>query len=156
LARLQGDVERTETLADRALSHAREFGDAHHIGLNLEHLAWVARERGQSSMAIDLARRALEHLWPVGEAGTVAEVIELVAALELDEARAERAATLLGAASALRERSGESLPPAHGPALGREVAAATAGLGESRFTSAFAAGEAMRADEALEFALGRR
>jgi hypothetical protein len=67
--------------------------------------------------------------------------------------QAERAARLLGAAAALRERVGAPLRPRRRAHVERAAAPARAVLGEERWAAAFAAGRAMTQQEAIAEAL---
>jgi len=65
----------------------------------------------------------------------------------------EQAARLLGAANALMAASEASLEPADRPEFDRNVAMIRARLGEVAFASAWAEGQTMRLEQAVEYAL---
>jgi hypothetical protein len=71
-----------------------------------------------------------------------------------EEVQAERAARLLGAAMALRERVGVPQGPQRRADVDRAAASLREALGEERWAAAFAAGQALALEEAVQEALG--
>jgi non-specific serine/threonine protein kinase len=150
----QGDLERAEAIYTESLALARELGDRDQVALSLNNLGDVAWKRGELSRAEGLLRDALAVVWELGDPHRCAMVLESLA--ETAGARAgqgERAARLLGAATALRERLGAPLSGPDQAELAQAVAAARAALGAEAWATAFAAGKALTLEEAIAEAL---
>ena len=64
-----------------------------------------------------------------------------------------RAARLWGAAQALREQIGASLPPSAREEYDRDMAAACAVLGDEAFSAAWTEGRRMTKEQAVSYAL---
>ena len=76
-----------------------------------------------------------------------------LAGVEAEEDRAERAARLLGAATAVLQRVGFPLPPHYQREQDRAQQQAQAALDEAGFAAAWAIGRAMTLEQAIEYAL---
>lgn len=121
------------------------------VSLNL---AAACRDAGRLEEAKDAGTRSLQLWWGLGGIWDVADCLEQLATLAVEEDEAGRAATLLGAASKLRISLGTPLAPYDAEALERFESTAIERLGEAAFTTAIAKGEAMPIEEAVSFALG--
>jgi non-specific serine/threonine protein kinase len=153
----QGDLERAAACCEESLAFARRSGADFVAGFALRVLADVARRRGDLARADVLGREQLLVWRRLGAPGYLAGSLEglaRTAAAAGEEAPAERAARLLGAAAALRERVGAPRRP-HGRAdTERAAAPARAALGEAAWVAAFASGRALTLEEAIAEALG--
>jgi hypothetical protein len=89
----------------------------------------------------------------VGDKTGLAASLEACAALDGARGHPERAALLLGAASALRETLGAPLPAGDRPAYDQTCAALRTALGEDRFAAQWGAGRALPLEVALARAL---
>jgi hypothetical protein len=76
-----------------------------------------------------------------------------LASVAAEQGRAERAARLFGAEHLVRESIGLVFPPGKRVAHERTVAATHAAVGGEAFTAAWAKGEAMTTEQAVEYAL---
>ncbi|HEX3621550.1 MAG TPA: tetratricopeptide repeat protein [Acidimicrobiales bacterium] len=154
LARLDGDRATAAALLEEALVVATELDDRHCVTLALLHLARLARDGDDPAGAEALYRQAS----PVADDGRVpptastATWMEGLGAMAVADGRPERAARLLGAADALRQAIGTPLPAHEAADRNDAVAGASAGLGEERFRSAFAAGRTMPLEAAARLA----
>lgn len=153
----RGDLERARACCEKSLAFARRTGADHPEGSALACLASVARRRGDLASA-EVLGRAERLIWrrlgtPFHLAGGL-EGLARTAAAAGEGARAERAARLLGAAAALRERV--DVPPRPRDRVNIQWAAAEARLtlGETGWAAAFGAGRALAMDEAIAEALG--
>jgi hypothetical protein len=92
----------------------------------------------------------------LGDRRAVAEGLERLARAEIARdgrlAGSRRAARLLGAAAALRDRLNAPRPPAHRVAHERAVAAARGALGDAAFGAAWAEGGQWTPEQALDAA----
>ncbi len=83
----------------------------------------------------------------------VAENLVALAALVLDARQAGRAVALLAATAALLESADIAGEPVEQAAYERTLAEAHAQAGEASWSTAWAAGQAMPLDEAIDYAL---
>jgi len=151
--RMDGDYEGARELYRRSLDLNRKRGDELVIGVETSNLAAVELRFGNIDAAIRLWRESLalahrtenRYLLPYPLAG-----LGEAAAAHRDW---ERAARLLGAASAFFKASGAAMDPADVSAYEEAVAAARAGL-SAAFEPAWSSGESMTADEIAAFARG--
>jgi tetratricopeptide (TPR) repeat protein len=153
----RGDLERARACCEESLAFARRTGADHPEGSALACLAHVARRRGDLASAEVLGREELL-IWrrlgtPFHIAGGL-EGLARTAAAAGEGARAERAARLLGAAAALRERVDVSPSPRDRVNMQRATTEARLTLGETGWVVAFAAGRALTVEEAIAEALG--
>jgi non-specific serine/threonine protein kinase len=147
-AHLRGDPARAAALAAEGLALGREVGHAWNTTLCLGVLANLAADRADHAEACRLYATSLEYSSALGDVRGVAGTLGGLAGIALARGQAERAARLLGAARAL----GDSIGVAHlGHAhyFARVVAATRASLGETPFSTAWAAGSALPLAEAL-------
>jgi DNA-binding CsgD family transcriptional regulator/tetratricopeptide (TPR) repeat protein len=150
LAREQGDLDEAMRLAEEALIHFRLVGDdvgtAHQLA-NLGHLKLALDDNSGAATAF---RQALE-AWQVrGNTFELAECLDGVAAVL--RAQPRRAAQLLGAAAALRERSGALVAAVEKERYGRLVARVQRQLREDTFAAAWRDGSGLTMDRAVELA----
>jgi predicted ATPase/DNA-binding SARP family transcriptional activator len=144
----RGNHDASEHLAAESLALAEAHDDPVYVGLMHHLLAHHARRRGDLDLARDHLRSGLSSLRKL-ESGLVASAIETLAGVESDAGQPGRAARLLGAAGALRERSGAPPDPNRAPVLEADVAAVRAALGEDAYAVALAAGGVLTLDQAL-------
>lgn len=152
VAREQADLEKARALYEESLAIGRELG--HKAGMafalrGLGAVAWLdghpaeAEERFGESLRIETALNS-----PSGIAGCLEGLAQVTDDLS-------RAATLLGAASALRETAHAAPPHADETRAARRLAGVRSGLGEARFSAAWERGRLMRQDDAVAYALSR-
>lgn len=163
LAIRQGTYDQAVKLLEESLELRRELGDLWGIAGALGSLGWVAllqrdfsrmNERLAESMAIRLE---------IGERGGLAWCLEKLAeavvlqaqALPVQRRRSEllRAVRTLSAAQALRQSVNAMIDPADQPAYENLRTALQKALGEVPFTDAWAAGEALPVQAAVDQAL---
>ena len=156
IALRRGELERAEALYTESLALARERDDQDHVALSLNNLGDVARKRGDLAQAKTLLSDALTAYWELGDPRRCAMVLESLAETAGAEAgQEERAARLLGAARALRERLGTPLTASSRAISEQAVAAARATVGEEAWAAAFAAGQALSLDQTINEALNK-
>jgi predicted ATPase/DNA-binding CsgD family transcriptional regulator len=150
LAREQGDLARAMRLAEEALVHFRlvgdDFGTAHQLA-NLGHLKLALDDHSGAAAGF---RQALEAWQVLGNPFEIAECLDGVAAVLTGQPR--RAAQLLGAAEALRERSGALVAAVEKERYGRLVARVQRQLRDDTFAAAWRDGRALTMDRAIELA----
>jgi predicted ATPase/DNA-binding SARP family transcriptional activator len=153
LARFRGDLPSARRGYEQALAVMRTAGSqpAYHAYPTIG-LGFVAELEGDAERAEASHRRAVELLMEGPSGGTwnryvMADAVEGLAGAAVTAGRTERAATLLGAAAALRERF--RLTAWQQMDRDRVSAAARERLGAERFERARRRGEAMTVEEVL-------
>lgn len=153
LASAEGRHEESLALNEESLALYRELGD----GWNAAILQWTI---GVTAALLGHLEQAREHfrsnLQSVKELGTTWSLpfsLEAFAALAVAEKQYERAARLLGAAEALREKAGLATAPADHPALREILATAAEHFTQKKLIAARREGRAVSAEEAMAFAL---
>jgi predicted ATPase/transcriptional regulator with XRE-family HTH domain len=101
-----GDLSRAAALYEEALTLYQGRGDAVFIARTQQHLGYIALLRGEYAHAATLFAQSLQAFYGLGEQPGIADGLEATAAVYAAMGDARRAARLLGAASALRERTG--------------------------------------------------
>jgi hypothetical protein len=113
----------------------------------------VERQLGKLGAAESLAREALEIERRTGDQFTTPFAISGLAAIATERGEFERAATLVGAAEAIMEAQQMAWPPDERPHYERLLATLPEALGAEAFEQARSRGQAMAANEAVDFAL---
>jgi tetratricopeptide (TPR) repeat protein len=152
--RARKDYAAARVSYEESLQLAREVGDTRGIANTTGNLAYVALHEGDHERAATLFREGLssakQPLYKLGIAGYLAG-LGGVAVLQEEHARAAR---LFGATRKLLKLLGASLAPPDRIQYDRSIEAARAALDQVVFAKAFAEGEAMTLDQAIEYALG--
>jgi hypothetical protein len=148
-----GDLATAESAHTEALALARSAGSAYLEAMQLGNLGNIARERGDLPMAVALQCEALQMKQALGARRHIAISLENMAGIAGAELRGERAARLLGAASAIRELIGTPQPEPERTATERAVGPARAGLGKQKWHAALEAGRTMKLEQAITYAL---
>jgi len=154
VARADGDVPAARASATEALAIMRELGDMVGATRALFHRADVASLEGDHTEASRLHAECALALEELGDAASLASCLESLAWSVVALGRPGPAATVLGAADALRERSGGPAQPLYRARLQRTVAAARVALGEAAFEDAWSLGRAMTPEQAVAGVLG--
>ncbi len=114
-------------------------------------------ERRQDNL--DVAERAYRQTIPVwleiGNRPAIANQLESFGMLERQRGRLERAATLLGAAEALRDSIDSHMTPQERVEYDHQLAALQAAMDPAELAAAWQAGRDLEMEAAVEFALGR-
>lgn len=149
-----GNDERAETLIEESLALYRAFQNKHCQVVALHNLAEVLQHRGDYAGAQALLEEGLTLCREVGARATMALCLEELAGVYAAQSQGEKAARLCGAAQALRDSVHAPVPATHrAQYYDHTVASIRDTLGESAFTSAWARGRALIAEEAVEYAL---
>jgi len=149
---LQGDHQRATTLSEEALALHGKRG---HTGVlqSLDHLGWAALARGDRKQAEALLKEGLLSCSKVGARRIAAEDLDGLACVAGAKADPERAARLFGAAQALHEAVGYHHTPSERAIREPYLADARSKLDEASWEAAFAEGQAMTFEEAVEYAV---
>jgi DNA-binding CsgD family transcriptional regulator len=146
----QGDRARGEAWIEEGLALHREFGNKQGLGNKLSDLGLVSLAAGDMKTAAQRYAESLRWLQEGGDVWFLASAIEGLAAVALDAGQANQSAQLLGAAAALRERSGGAIWPNERTRLEQTTAATRAALGDEIFGREAMIGRALSLSEVVE------
>jgi hypothetical protein len=149
----RGEVDRAAAFLAESLALYREVGERSSVARLLGYQSVVASFGREYATAEALSRDCLTLYREVGDPWAIGRYLPVLAGALFARGQAERGATLLAAAAALRERLGARLPPAFQSAHDRMVAAMRTAVGEEGFVAAWGAGGAMPIEDALAAAL---
>jgi predicted ATPase/class 3 adenylate cyclase/DNA-binding CsgD family transcriptional regulator len=149
LALDEGDTARAASRVEQAQALFQEMNLQHGATLSLYALAQVAEASGNQMESQTLYEQGVVLARKSGNKHTVIFCLEGLAAAVAAQGKNAWAAHLWGAAEALREAIGTSLPPVYRADYDHAVAAARSHLGEKAFTAAWAEGRAMTPEQVL-------
>jgi len=153
--RMLGLAGRTDEAVERfsvAVARFAEIGDERFVLASRSDLAHALRRGGRLDEAAALYRETIGGWVHLGQRGAVANQLENVAFVAIDQGRPERAATLLGAAEAIREASNQPVPFDEAPELERFVERLRAAMSETTFSAAWSAGAGLSVADAVALA----
>ncbi|HKS71332.1 MAG TPA: tetratricopeptide repeat protein, partial [Ktedonobacterales bacterium] len=154
VALLQHDDARAVALKEEALALQRLHGSRTDIAQALASLGHARRSQGDHQGAAALLREALILLRDTRYALIAAPCLEMMASILWNLGEPERAARLLGAATALQSAIGTSRLAEVEADYERTVALVRNALGQETFEAAWAAGTTLGLEEAIAEALG--
>jgi ATP/maltotriose-dependent transcriptional regulator MalT len=138
-----GDAERGSAMIEEGLALHRELGNKQGLGNKLSDLGIVRHDEGDEAAAMQHYLEGLQLLWEGGDTWYLAIPVAGLAAIALNSGQAMRAARLVGAATALRERSGSSVWPKERDRFEQTMARARNELGAEVFEREVFAGRAL-------------
>jgi tetratricopeptide (TPR) repeat protein len=160
----QGDYQRAIKLEEEGLAMRREIGDTWGIAVSLGNFAWVALCQEDYERAVTLLGESLALRREIGDRCGVAWCLEKLAKIALTIGQWEtapqrdgsfrRAARLIGAAEALRTPVKSAIDSVDQPEYERLVAIIRSQLGKASFSVAWAEGQTMTMEQAVDYALG--
>jgi tetratricopeptide (TPR) repeat protein len=153
VALAQGEHARAAALIEQGLAVSRQAGDAQVMAMGLFLAADVARARGDYERAIARLKESLGHYRAFRAPWGICLVLSIAAAVSAERGQPERAARLFGAEQALRNAIGYVMNVRWRPVHERDLASARAALGDETFAAAWAEGEAMTREQAVEYML---
>jgi non-specific serine/threonine protein kinase len=150
---LSGDYPRATVLLEEAVAFAETAGEQRYAAIALLSLGEVVRIQGDAARAAPLLADALHRFQRAGDStGAIAECWEGLAGIAAGDDPI-RAARLLGAATALRERTGIPLAHALQARVDTTLGAARAALDPAVFAAAWKAGRGLSVHQASTEAL---
>jgi predicted ATPase/class 3 adenylate cyclase len=153
LAFMTDDLPRARKLLDEHLVLAERSGERMAIMLGNHTVAQVARLDGRFDDAVTHYRRAVRLVHELGDAASMTEPLQGLAAVAIATSDADRGVRLLGANDAIRERLGGG-PPPEWLRLGDPFTEARRILGDRAYERAWEQGRELTVDEAVALALG--
>jgi non-specific serine/threonine protein kinase len=148
----QGDYAQAVALCAEGLAIRRELGNARHIAIALNHLAFAILLAGDIKQADRLFAELLVRQQQLGDRWFIQFALIGAASVAGARGQGDRAARLFGAADALRDALGVPVPPSSQPTINQLVAVARRLLDPAAFDAAWAAGRALTAAQAIEYA----
>jgi tetratricopeptide (TPR) repeat protein len=155
VAQAQGAFDRAQSLYDEVLAEARVHGDGHAVAHALRELARLRRAQGDSEQALMLLRESAARYVPLKDIRCACILLEDLAGVLCERHQPADAARLFGAAEALRRLSGRPLTRVQLGTHNRDLAAVEQQLAPETFTAAWAEGQAMSLEQAIQFAATR-
>jgi non-specific serine/threonine protein kinase len=149
----RGDYAQAQSCLEESLALYRTLGLPRFIALVLCALGDVARAQGDHGRARGLLREGLATTRAIGASPDIPLALDTAAHLTMDEEHCERAVRLAAAATSVRETMGTPAWPVMHRRRDQWLATARAALGEEVFAAAWAAGQALRREEAIVAAL---
>jgi len=147
-----GDPVATMAIWEKAAAVFEELGDRTQLTETLVGLGNAYRSFGDRGRAKDYYTRALDMNVAAGNRQVSTGLLFLLAALEGELGRHERAVRLSGAGAAAREVTGAVTTPVAGRLLGDPVGMARQAIGDEAVDRALAEGRAMDLDGAIAYA----
>ncbi|MFL5732467.1 MAG: tetratricopeptide repeat protein [Chloroflexia bacterium] len=148
-----GELDRARMLLEESLGMYRELGDKRGIANSLNNIGLVAWEQKDYEAARSLYVESIQRYRDLEDTRGIIDCLDGLARVSGSQGDAGRAARLWGAAEALRESIGVSIPPGDLPEYERIVAASRAELDEPGWNAAWSAGRIMPVERAVAFAL---
>jgi predicted ATPase/Tfp pilus assembly protein PilF/DNA-binding Xre family transcriptional regulator len=152
LAAQQGEHRQAHTFLEESLALARRLRNMRHEATVLASLGELVQREGDHTQALALFREALALAQEVSDLLVVARCVENHAHTACALGRAERAAQLYTAASALRDTLGSVMTPWQRSRYNHNMITISATLGEGGFTAACATGRALSLQETITLA----
>ena len=149
----QGEFAAARRGLEEALSMRAEVGDRWHVAMVLTLLGDVARFQGDCREASAFYSEGLGLLRELGSTWYLAQCFKGLAGANAAEGQPETATQLLAAAEATLAATGHVLPYSDRADQDRIVADVRSVLGEVSFAAAWAEGQALSLQEAIDFAL---
>ena len=152
-ASCQGDHERAVALHEEALALRRAMEDKRGVALSLGNLALTVGYRRDYGRSASLCMESLALFRELDDRWAIGLYLPILAGALYAQGQAKRAVRLLGAAEAVREGIGTTIPPYVRKVYERVVAAMRGTLGEHALAAAWAEGRALSLEQALDEAL---
>jgi non-specific serine/threonine protein kinase len=149
----QGDYKAARVLHEESLALFRDLEDKRNIAMSLSLLGVMESYLGNNAAARILHKESLVLYRELGDKKSIAESLPGLAVVAQAGGRPQLATKLLGAVEALLEHIDARLDPIERADFDRTLAAARAQLDEAAFAKAWAEGQAMTLEQAIEFAL---
>ncbi|HSH79740.1 MAG TPA: tetratricopeptide repeat protein, partial [Herpetosiphonaceae bacterium] len=148
-----GELDRAQDWSEEAVGLFRELDARSTLAQALQSLADLRLKRQEYAQATVLLHESMMLARELGDPQTVAFCLESFATLAAAQGWPERASRIFGAAEGLRATAGAALSPAERSSLQPSLDAARSALAEEAWCTAWAEGQAMTLERAIEYAL---
>ena len=153
VAQALGKPDSAEAFFEQSLAAAREVGDRWAAAHPTARLGDLALRRGDYPRATAFYQEALIARRDLGDARSIPLCLDGLARVASAQNDPQRAARLLGAEEAMRERVGAIVPPMIQAEYDWAVTRTRDSLSETAFRTLWDEGRAMRMEEAIAYAL---
>ena len=153
LAVRRGQYQRASDLIRESLNICRRAGEKWGIAIALGSLGWAALRQHDFLEMRKLLAESLHVRMETGDIGGMAWCLEKLAEANSLQSRFQTAATIFGAASALRTTVGSVMDATDRPDYERMIARLRTALGKQTFTAAWTEGQAMTLEQAIDYTL---
>lgn len=155
LAQSQRDQVRARSLLEESLKLAQEINSKELMASSQIRLGHLAKTEGDLDRAADLYKKSLKLVVDLGNRVGLPPCLEGLAAVVTTKEQWGRAARLFGVSETLRVSLGIPVPPFNRPDRERNIQLTRAAMGEEAFMAAWAEGQAMKPEQAIEYAARR-
>ena len=152
-AAVLGDVESARARFRESGEIASRMGNKRILYSSQSELAHVLREHGELDEPLGIYKDLLPKWKDLGHRAAVAHELECIAYILTRKEKPERAATLLGAAEALREVIDSVMTQIEQVEYEKEISTLRAGMDETEFQKNWEKGRTLTIDEAIQLAL---
>jgi non-specific serine/threonine protein kinase len=152
LAYDQGEYKQAVAYCEEALSLLQELGEKLFLTYIQRILGDIAQGQGDLSRAATFFRESLIQCRQMGDKYGLIESLAGLARIIHMGGNLEATVKLLGAVHALRTLQRVPMPPSERGAYDHQLGELRAGMGETAFTQAWAAGQAMTLEKAIDLA----
>jgi non-specific serine/threonine protein kinase len=153
LAIRQERVVRAQSLLQEALSISQHLGEKWGTAIALGSLGWLALQQGDFSKMRKLLRQSLDIRSETSDRGGTAWCLEKLAEANSLQSRFQPAVIIFGAAAALRAPVGSMMDAVDRSNYERMISSLRTSLGKEGFESAWAEGQSMPLELAIDYAL---
>jgi len=153
LALRQGQYARAQSLLQESLAISRSMGEKWGMAIALGSLGWAALRQYDFKEMRKLLGESLAVRMETGDKGGMAWCLEKLAEAHSLESRFQQAVIIFGAAAALRAPVGSVMDAADRPDYERMISRLRTELGKEAFAAAWAEGQAMTLEQAIDYAL---
>jgi non-specific serine/threonine protein kinase len=153
VAKYRGRFDEARSSFQASLPIFRDMGDRHRVNMVQSELAHMERAESHYEIASQMYLETIPEWQRLGHRAAVAHQLECLAFIAKVHEKGERAATLFGAAEALREQIEIQMTVMERAEYDREVMDLRSGMDEQVFSLSWAKGRAMTMEEAISFAL---
>jgi predicted ATPase/class 3 adenylate cyclase len=133
-----------------------ELGDQHRVNMTKSELAHLDRREGKLDRAEAVYRETILEWKRLGHRAAIAHQLECFASIAQIRGNDERAASLNGAAEALREKIAIAMTPAEKVEYDQRVSQLQTTMDAKDFAEAWTKGRAMSMDQAITYAINPR
>lgn len=149
----RGDFATARERFAKCLPIFEEMKDEHRANMIHSEFAHIDRYEGKYREAEEVYRKTIRMWEKLGHRAAIAHQLESFAFISIVNERFERAAKLLGAAEALREKIGIQMSAPEVTEYQGELKKLRAGISETLSLSNWAEGRGMSMEEAIAFAI---
>jgi predicted ATPase/class 3 adenylate cyclase len=149
----QGNYTEALSQFEASIPVFTELGDKHRINMAYSEIGHVERRQGHFKQAKLNYHKTLLEWQRLGHRAAIAHELECLAMIAKSEEDEQRAATLFGAAEALRESVGLPMTPFEHMEYEREVNDLRANMDRTEYTRAWAEGRSLSMEQAIAFAM---